>query len=817
LNIITIKDQEMYKDFMDFMNDPEVVILKEEAKSDRKIYDFNTGDRIIVPNKLGQPNKLDKPTDSDDVTRLIFGKDPTPNITNISIENNIVYKFFNNGSMEYEDYKPWVLTPRKYTLESKRLKGDQYFKYMTPLDEIDYNQIGWNRDIWRPRRLEEGYLLQSGATYYKGMKIEDLNILFFDIETNGLAIDNNSKTFIISNTFRKEGKITRKLFSVNDYATDQDMIRDWCEWVVDIDPSIMCGHNIYSYDFQFLTKCLGEDLPIGKDRRPMKNDEKTSKFRKDGSQQYEYYNARIFGREIIDTFFLSIKYDIGREFPSYGLKPIIKHLGKEKAGRQFYDAGQIAKNWDNPEERKKIITYAIEDSDDAMVLFDIMAPSFFYLTQSIPKSFQQMINEATGGQLDSFMIRGYLQDGYSQPRSSQANSYEGAISMGIPGIYENAVKVDVASLYPSIMLQYDISDNVKDPNKHMLRALRYFRDQRLKNKKLAKDTKEKYYDDLQGAQKILINSLYGFLGANFVLYNYPKGAERVTKHGRDILLKAVEWATGHTMKKAIKNITNKGKVNEEISYEWVLGDKNSNGNGYTLINTDTDSFTATKGKFMTSTEFEDDLKALNSIYPELITWENDGQYDKFIVFKAKNYVKQIGDKIKYTGSGLNDKKKEYALQELLKTCINEFLVDNTDIQFIYKKYVNEALNISDINRWTVKKTITKKLLESDRKTESKVRDALEGEILQEGDKVWVYAAIDGEIQDVVKGEPQFYKKTGLPKMIENKILKTPDKWVQDDNKFHYAQRVYTALELFSDIIDMNQYVEIKKKDLKVKG
>lgn len=536
-NIIVIETKEAYQDFKAFLNDPDVKIIEAVEKEKGKLYKFNTNEKIFVLNEL-------EAQEANEVDDLIFGKDKTSGLVNISIENNIVYKFYNDGTMKYDNYRPWVLTPRKYTFESKRLKGDQFYKYLTHLDEMDYNQIGWNRDIWRPRRLEEGYLLQSGATYYKGMKLEDLNVLFFDIETNGLSIDSKSKTFIISNTYRKQGKIIRKLFSVDKYSSDQEMIRDWCKWVVQIDPSIICGHNIFSYDLKFLTQCLGEDLPIGKDSHPMIVDQRTSKFRKDGSQQYEYYNARIFGREIIDTFFLSIKYDIAREFPSYGLKPIIKHLGKEKPGRQFYDASQIAKNWNKLEERKKIIQYAIEDSDDAMILFDIMAPSFFYLTQSIPKSFQQMINEATGGQLDSFMIRGYLQHGYSQPKSSVAEGFEGAISFGIPGFYKNVFSVDFASLYPSIIRQHKLYDKTKDPNGHMLKATEYFTLERLKNKKLAKETGNKYYDDLQSSTKVFINSIYGFTGAGYVLYNSPRIAAMITKIGRDLLNTICEESTG---------------------------------------------------------------------------------------------------------------------------------------------------------------------------------------------------------------------------------------------------------------------------------
>lgn len=104
------------------------------------------------------------------------------------------------------------------------------------------------------------------------------------------------------------------------------------------------------------------------------------------------------------------------------------------------------------------------------------------------------------------------------------------------------------------MLQYDIYDKNKDPNKHLIKILSYFREERIKNKQIAESTGDKYFDDLQNTQKIAINSLYGFLGAGYLLYNFPEGAASVTRHGREIILKTTEWATGHTLVRGIKNI-----------------------------------------------------------------------------------------------------------------------------------------------------------------------------------------------------------------------------------------------------------------------
>ena len=166
--------------------------------------------------------------------------------------------------------------------------------------------------------------------------------------------------------------------------------------------------------------------------------------------------------------FLAYKYDIGRKYESYGLKWIINYEGLEKEDRVFYDAGKIKDNYMIPEEWEKIKAYAEDDGDDALALFDLMVPPFFYMTQMVPKPMQLMIESASGSQLNSLMVRSYLQERHSIPKADDTQDFEGAISFGEAGIYPNSVSIDIASLYPSVMLQYEVYSAKKDPKKNML-------------------------------------------------------------------------------------------------------------------------------------------------------------------------------------------------------------------------------------------------------------------------------------------------------------------------------------------------------------
>jgi hypothetical protein len=130
---------------------------------------------------------------------------------------------------------------------------------------------------------------------------------------------------------------------------------------------------------------------------------------------------------------------------------------------------------------------------------------------------------------------------------------------------------------------------------------------------------------------------------------------------------------------------------------------------------------------------------------------------------------------------------------------------------IYHKYIREVFAIQDIERWSIKKTISTKLLESERKNETKVVDALKGKKLQEGDKFKFYNAIDGEVQKVEKGKLVFSRE-GEPKMIPNRVLRLIDEYCPESvDKLHYVERIYKTFDIFKNVIDMQQFVKYHNK------
>lgn len=213
-------------------------------------------------------------------------------------------------------------------------------------------------------------------------------------------------------------------------------------------------------------------------------------------------------------------------------------------------------------------------------------------------------------------------------------------------------------------------------------------------------------------------------------------------------------------------------------------------------------------------ELEALIAEINDISPEYMKWAEDGLYEACLVLKAKNYILVKDGKYTYRGSSLKDTKREPAVREMLQRMIKDIIENESkDLIPIYESYIIEAMNVKDITRWQVKKTITDAVLSPDRLTEQKVLDAIneavrEGVSLgyQAGDKVWLYDALDGQKQAIVKGELVFLKH-GQPKMVENSILRDVRLWKNDHNKLHYVDRVRKTVKILANVVNMDQFVD----------
>lgn len=196
---------------------------------------------------------------------------------------------------------------------------------------------------------------------------------------------------------------------------------------------------------------------------------------------------------------------------------------------------------------------------------------------------------------------------------------------------------------------------------------------------------------------------------------------------------------------------------------------------YKLVNCDTDSIMISHedDSLMSEEERDSIVEKVNSLFTDNIRWEDDGYFERVICIKIKNYVLYDGKNIKCKGSAIKDPKKEPALKEFINRLIDCLLFDKTNYKEIYAEYVNEIMNLKDIMRWSVRKTLTENVLNAKRTNEQKILDSIEGTEYKEGDRFHVFYKEDGRMCLSSKFDGNYDKKRMLKKLyLTGKIFET---------------------------------------------
>lgn len=208
---------------------------------------------------------------------------------------------------------------------------------------------------------------------------------------------------------------------------------------------------------------------------------------------------------------------------------------------------------------------------------------------------------------------------------------------------------------------------------------------------------------------------------------------------------------------------------------------------------DTDSISFCKPDMSPFSEQEQSslLTEINSMMPELVQYAHDGYYESVVCIKAKNYILYDGE-LHIKGSALRSPNKELALKEFTDKVIDCLVFDKQDqLPNHYYEYVREIHNVTDISRWTVKKTITESVLNPQRTNEQKVLDALKGKHVQMGDKIYCYFKTDESL--------------GLQ-----------ENWCGDHDTGKLLGKLYNTVSIFKNVINMELFPKFHLKSHAVK-
>jgi DNA polymerase elongation subunit (family B) len=333
------------------------------------------------------------------------------------------------------------------------------------------------------------------------------------------------------------------------------------------------------------------------------------------------------------------------------------------------------------------------------------------------------------------------------------------------GVAADVLHVDVASLYPSIMLSQGIvpaSDHL-GVSASLLADLRAFR---LSAKALAREATDEsrraLLGGLQQTFKILINSFYGYLAFSQGHWNDFAAANRVTAEGRRLVTALV------------------GRL-EEI--------------GATVIEVDTDGL-----YFVPPAAHRDPdrlVAELAAVLPAAIQLELDGRYPAMFSYKMKNYVllDQRG-KLLIKGSGLRSRGIELFQRQWMEEMFHLLLTGRRgDIPALVKRWEEDFhAHRVPVKQFMKTETLQEsldayrdKLREARRNPSAAYELALASERpYQPGDQVSYYVTGDG------------------PRVKVNEAAKLATSWdprAPDENTAYYVAKLHELYEKFRPFIE----------------
>jgi len=553
----------------------------------------------------------------------------------------------------------------------QELAGDNFFRYLVVLsswpmywEAIRHIERATGQTQGRPDALYlisnpvQQYLMQSGRTLFKEMTFDALHRLQLDIEVYSEGAFPNAERpgdaiIIVSMTDNRGWDCVLDAREQSEEA----LLRQTVRTVQQRDPDVIEGHNIYNFDFPYLMdRCARYGVPfsIGRDGSTPRTFESSMRF---AERTIDFTALEIAGRHVVDTYFQVMSFDVfKRDLPGYGLKEAAQYFGFAPEDRTYIAGEDIARVWqDDP---KQLVRYALDDVIETERLARHLSGSTFYLTQLLPMNYGRVARTGPATKIEALFVREYLRQRHSIPQSEWGSQMMGGYTdIFRTGVLGPIVYADVESLYPSIMLNYDVKPS-GDALDIFPRLLQRLTDLRFEAKdQMQEATDEEVVSELdarQSSYKVLINSFYGNLGFSLAAFNDFAEADRVASTGQKLLRQIIDL------------IEERGGRVIEADTDGVL-----------FVPPDDVRGDAPERAF---------VEALNEEMPEGIRIGFDGRYEAMLSYKKKNYALLSYDgTLKFKGSSLISRSNEQFGRRFVREAIRLLL--NEDIQGLHDLYL----------------------------------------------------------------------------------------------------------------------------------
>ncbi|PYJ71795.1 MAG: DNA polymerase II [Verrucomicrobia bacterium] len=555
---------------------------------------------------------------------LLFGADPTPRIVAIELGETgtvRVHRRETDGSTmtDVEPFHPFVWCDADVVdlgIEAEKLAGDLKYGWLVTVDswkELIALRNGLKnagRDFFAFTDPVQHYLTATGRTLFKDLALEELKRMQIEVLVAPTSRDDPGRDDHIMSIALSDNTGWEELLVVdpdNIEESERASLKRLTSLISERDPDVIEGHDLFRVHLPLIVaraKKLKIKLDWGRSgggflrSRPSRLQiaEKT----------IDYPKFTIEGRHFVDTFLLAQFYDVGmRSLAGFERIDVARHFDLcEDEAISALSGKELQRAYlENSETFRRRASCGVRET---RALSDLLNPSYFIQAQIFPYNYQDVIVRGNATRINALFLREYFRQRHSIPELPMSQAFEGGYTdIFFTGVARNVWHCDIASLYPSIMLQFECFPATDQLQifRHLLTDLRAFRLEAKAKMRAEQDpARQHHLQALQNTFKILLNSFYGYLGFAQGHFADFDAAARVTQIGRDLLKKMIDWL---------------------------------NAQGAQVIEVDTDGIYFVPPD---ETAVDDLHKALAEELPAGIDVEIDEQFDAMFSYKAKNYA-----------------------------------------------------------------------------------------------------------------------------------------------------------------------------------
>lgn len=348
---------------------------------------------------------------------------------------------------------------------------------------------------------------------------------------------------------------------------DADLLQRFLDLLRREDPDVVVTYNGDEFDWPYLL----ERARLHRLRLDVGRDGSEPQVRQAGLHRV----VSLAGRENVDLLRIAQR-DLG-DVKVKTLKNVADFLGVTRIGeRAMVQKERIAALWDDPAQRPSLVAYARDDAVSTLELARKLLPLQAELARMTRMPLDEESKMGRGRQVDWFLLAEAHERGLLAPNKTfiRDEMYEGGLVLDPPrGLHEDVVALDFSSMYPSIMVSYNVSPEthlplevagafqpdevstapevghkfVKQPQGFFPAILQELVTRRRAWKKQLKAAKpgspeQTLADVKQQTLKILTNAFYGYTGWAGARWYKRECAEATTAWGRHLVMQVVDKA-----------------------------------------------------------------------------------------------------------------------------------------------------------------------------------------------------------------------------------------------------------------------------------